>query len=151
MLCKRCNLNEVPPYRIKQCTYLCRECHKIVYPPNKEKNRERVKRYHKKFRDCLFEHYGRACVFCGATEDLQFDHVKGAELDKSKKNNGRSAWNQLKWFKELIAANFPPTCQVLCKRCNFAKCRMTNDAFLKMVKDVYCHQEKIMNQTLDFR
>ena len=62
-------------------------------------------------RDTLRDELGNVCVSCGATEDLQFDHI-----DPTKKNHNISdieGWDRA--WAEL------PLVQLLCAPCHVAK------------------------------
>lgn len=135
MLCKTCNQREVPPHRMKKRQYMCNRCIRERWPASREKQRKKSAEKRHLLRDALFDHYGRVCAYCGSTSELQFDHVNG-----DGHNNVDKRWpTQLKWFEQLIADGFPPTCQVLCKQCNIAKQQLTNEQFKFWIVQVALH------------
>jgi len=83
------------------------------------------KMYGPRLRDIIFDHYGRECIYCGATDNLQCDHVNGDGKQHKR--------NKPKWHREIIAAGFPADCQVLCKQCNTAKQDMTDQQFRQWI------------------
>jgi len=132
MLCRVCNEREVPEGHKRNRNYICSQCH---YGRYKEKaqilNRRNGKRYRKELRERMFDAYGRECVYCHSTTNLQFDHTNG---DGCRKTRG---YDTRQWFLMLIAAGFPPSCQVVCGQCNVAKQNMTDAQFRAWIKMVY--------------
>ena len=117
MLCKKCNEREVALYKIKHRNYICNRC-------SNKRDRDSI-------RNRLFEHYGRSCIYCGSESDLQFDHVNGDGV------NDHSGQASYLWHKSLIANDYPPTCQVLCRQCNIAKQQMTDEQFRNWISKLY--------------
>lgn len=58
---------------------------------------------------------GGICVWCGTTEQLEFDHINGDRIDRSHKISALllSSWNRV--VEEL------EKCQLLCKDCHTVK------------------------------
>ena len=80
-------------------------------------------------RTAVFGHYGKSCACCGATERLSIDHVDG---DGAEHRDGlfghRPRWNgrtasTASFYRWLVANDFPPGFQTLCRRCNLSKSR----------------------------
>jgi hypothetical protein len=78
----------------------------------------------------VFDHYGRACACCGATDDPTIDHIHGGGRVHRRQvgrpySNGFYAW--------LIRERFPDDFQTLCLPCNISKgtgtaCRIDHNA-----------------------
>jgi hypothetical protein len=89
---------------------------------NPEKTGKIERRYRDKFRDQVLDHYGRecACAGCGATGNLQIDHVNGNGRAHRLELFGRNSESHL-MYRWLIKQGFPPGFQVLCQPCNSSK------------------------------
>jgi len=102
----------------------------------REKNREKIRQYHKEWRDSkelppykkrtrnknlhrLREHLGGKCVGCGTTENLQFDHIDRTQKCFSISENRDKAFATL-----LEEVN---KCQLLCKECHRVKTMANHD------------------------
>jgi 5-methylcytosine-specific restriction endonuclease McrA len=72
-----------------------------------------VKLYHRR-REALLELLGHRCRFCGATEQLTFDHIRPADWPRRK----YSSHERLKLYLLEARAGL---LQVLCLRCNSRK------------------------------
>ena len=83
---------------------------------NREKDCETKKKYNRKIRELVLEHYGNKCVCCGEQnkEFLQIDHIN---------NDGAQHRKILKMsiYRWAINNNFPTTLQILCANCNHSK------------------------------
>ena len=64
-------------------------------------------------RQQLIEMLGGACVRCGTTETLQFDHIEPGTKSFSLGSNWTRAWH------EMVAE--AQKCQLLCKECHIVK------------------------------
>jgi hypothetical protein len=64
----------------------------------------------------ILDHYGRACVCCGESEEvfLTIDHIN---------NDGKAHRDRVgkDIYRDLIKNGFPPIVQVMCWNCNCAK------------------------------
>ncbi len=82
---------------------------------------ESDKRYKKKLRLRIIEHYGNNCKCCGETqlEFLTIDHVNndGAQHRRDLVK-GSSSYNV--WL-DIVRKDFPSDFQILCMNCNWAK------------------------------
>lgn len=116
MLCRKCNERPIAPHNLKRHNYACNHC-------NNKRDRDKV-------RNQLLDHYGRACVYCGAESDLEFDHTNG---DGSNDHRG----SRHSWLRSLIANGFPTSCQVVCRQCNAAKRQMTDQQFREWIAYLY--------------
>lgn len=80
------------------------------------------------------------CACCGTTRKLTIDHVNGGGTAHRREIFGRpqSGWQFYLW---LIAENFPPGYQVLCRPCNGSKhdgerCRLDHGEMLALVREL---------------
>ena len=85
------------------------------------------KRYRAKCKRKVLDHYGHQCVYCGATNDLQLDHVNGGGEEDRVQNGYRASSTDM--YRKAIANNFPTYLQVTCKTCNLAKGDRTDADF----------------------
>jgi hypothetical protein len=87
---------------------------------NPDMRAEGLRRRNKEARDQVLAHYGMACACCGATDRLTIDHVNAGgrahRIELFGHPGGSGAF-----YHWLIANNFPPGYQVLCRRCNSSK------------------------------
>lgn len=85
---------------------------------NRARDRESAKRYHRRLRDIVLEHYGNSCTCCqeARREFLAVDHVNGGGT-KMRKVHGQAA-QFLKW---IIDRDFPSDFRLLCHNCNHAR------------------------------
>lgn len=123
MLCKLCGVNEVSASKIKKRDYKCDKCHNERY---KETHKRSYVERHANLRMQVFNHYGNECVYCGATEQLEIDHIEGNGKLHRAENNLHSG---TKTYQYLVKENFPLGYQALCKRCNRAKGDMSDKEF----------------------
>lgn len=116
----------------------CKPCHVAVTQKWMKKNRERVRRYYRKYikiagstlnkkrrrnqaayKDRVFSHYGKVCACCAESifEFLTIDHVNndGAAHRKTTKRAGSGLYH---W---LLSRGFPVGFQTLCRNCNWGK------------------------------
>lgn len=95
---------------------------------------------HRRRRNAILDHYGRACSCCGATQDLTVDHVNGggnqhrAQLRESGCGGGYGLY---RW---LVVNGFPEGFQILCGACNRSKddgesCRIDHTADATAIPD----------------
>lgn len=83
-------------------------------------------RWREQISEQVFDHYGRVCVCCGATEDLTLDHVFGNGPEHRRLLGIRTGSD---FHLYLLTNDFPPECepggeyelQVLCGACNTSK------------------------------
>lgn len=89
---------------------------------NPEKVSATNKRWRLKLRQALFDKYGVICVQCGATENLELDHVYNDAIPPhGKVDSGRQgrAATTTEWKEAL--EDTKGRFQILCKECNLAK------------------------------
>lgn len=136
-LCRICKVGKVAPGKIRKRDYICSGCnHRQKRPETKaailirRRNgrpiKERISR--KGIRDKIFDHYGRICVYCGATNNLQLDHTFG--------DGKRERRTQRTWFHRIVTSGFPRDCQVVCRQCNIAKQQMTDQQFRDWIMEM---------------
>lgn len=98
-----------------------------------ESQRRTARRMYQRVRQQVFDHYGRSCACCGATERLSIDHIdsNGGEHRKEVRglSQGGSSINMYRW---LIRNGFPDGFQILCLSCNQSKgkrdrCRLRHE------------------------
>lgn len=87
--------------------------YRLAHP---EESKASTRRVHASARNRVFNHYGRACSCCGATERLEIDHVNG---DGGGRRRATSSGTALYYW--LIRNNFPDGFQTLCASCNKSK------------------------------
>lgn len=79
----------------------------------------------KKYKDIVYNHYGRQCINCGQTNPLflTLDHIHNDGYMKRKRhpNIGGGGYTYYLW---LINHHFPKDIQVLCYNCNCGKERL---------------------------
>ena len=87
------------------------------YARHRELQHARSRTYFLKYKNLVYDHYGRKCACCGEDhiEFLAIDHING-DGKEHRKQIGR---NRL--YKWLVDNNFPAGFQVLCHNCNMAK------------------------------
>jgi hypothetical protein len=83
---------------------------------NPGKVREVQQRHLSKLKVAVLDHYGHACACCGTTDRLTVDHVNGDGNQHREQVGG--GWAIYRW---IIANNFPPGFQILCRPCNASK------------------------------
>lgn len=64
----------------------------------------------------VFDHYGRECACCGATEQLEVDHIGGGGQRHRDVIPGNGSGSHL--YRWLIKNDFPRGFQILCRPCN---------------------------------
>jgi hypothetical protein len=84
---------------------------------NNEAARERDRRWYESYKTQVFDHYGRACACCGATERLNIDHVNG----DGKRHREELKGSSKAFYHWLIVNGFPDGFQTLCAPCNVSK------------------------------
>ena len=96
-----------------------KERNKKSFQDNKAKRAEAQRLRRQKRRKILIEHLGGKCCGCGATENLQFDH-----LDRTQKsfNIGKCLDHSL---EKLVAE--ADKCQLLCYNCHEVKSLINHD------------------------
>jgi len=82
------------------------------------------KRYKDKIRKNVFDHYGNQCAICGATSNLQIDHINGNGR-KERKELGIAAGYH--FYHYLRTQGFPEGYRTLCVGCNAMAHYMTDD------------------------
>jgi hypothetical protein len=92
----------------------CAEC-------AREYHRAYTRNYSALARDRVFDHYGRACACCGATENLTIDHIERQGAAHRRELFGKQGYGSVPFYRWLIKNNFPPGFQVLCMACNQSK------------------------------
>jgi hypothetical protein len=102
-----------------------RERKRLYYEANAEAERERARRNREAARTTVLIHYSLttppSCACCGTTESLTIDHVNGGGATHREELFGRKGSAGWQFYAWLIANNFPPGYQVLCRRCNRSK------------------------------
>ena len=83
------------------------------YKLNKEKIRKQQREYIKERRAICLEYLGGKCVKCGATERLEFDHIK---REGKKYSIARKLSYKFDYLKEEL-----DKCQLLCVPCHLKK------------------------------
>jgi hypothetical protein len=73
--------------------------------------------YRERLRKQVFDHYGWTCVCCNSVSCLSIDHING----DGAKHRAQIGSNSARLYRWLIANNYPPGFQVLCKPCNSSK------------------------------
>ena len=111
--------------------YICKGCKKNY---NNSQGRNAHYKYNQKLRETILDHYGRWCAYCGSTEELQLDHVKGDGAILRRQHDDKPAWHRY-----LIKNNFPPDCQVLCRCCNAMKQNLTETEFKQHIMKLAAH------------
>jgi len=86
----------------------------------KEKLKEIANQYNKDRKKKLINQFGSCCNACGATENLQFDH-----LDRHKKNGGVIKILYSKGFDAAVEE--AKKCQLLCEKCHRIKTTIHHD------------------------
>ena len=110
----------------KDYHHMCKSCVKIYYKDRwanaseeeKEKRRDRYRKWFSGLKNGVFDHYGRVCACCGedSLEFLTVDHIQGGGR-KHRKELGDKSYSIYKWLKEN---NYPDTFRILCMNCNFS-------------------------------
>ena len=105
----------------------CKSCSKIYAHVYQEKNKERLRIYHRdKGRDLrrlVLQKYGDKCVCCNEStpEFLSIDHINGGG-NKHRQSLGKNGTKGGSFYLWLRRNNFPKEgFQLLCHNCNFAK------------------------------
>ena len=91
------------------------EPHEVLVPTRAEYLRGYIKARRHQRRAELIKMLGRVCVRCGATEDLEFDHIDPSTKRFAVGSDMSRAWD------ELVAE--ARKCQLLCPPCHLAKAR----------------------------
>lgn len=107
-----------------------RESNRQYIEANPEKHRDRARQTFDRLRAEVFDHYGRACVCCGAADDLTIDHVNG---DGGRHRAEIGATSSSAMYRWLIKNGFPEGFQTLCGPCNGSKgtgaaCRLNHSS-----------------------
>lgn len=124
----------------------CNSRHSKYYEKNKEKLKEQNTKNNNKRRNQLKEQakekLGGKCVWCGETENLEFDHIDPAQ---KKLTIGKIDCSLELWWKEV------EKCRLLCKCCH----KKHSDAEM-MAKHLYWlnisfeDRQKLIQKQLDF-
>ena len=93
--------------------------HREYAKNNREKLNASVRVLKDKKKATLLEHLGGKCVGCGATENLQFDHI-----DRTKKSFTIGKYMGYTLEKLIEEAD---KCQLLCKECHQYKTTINHD------------------------
>ena len=93
-----------------------REDRRRYIEANPEKVRENSRRQNARYKDTVYDHYGRACACCGTSEQLTIDHIAGGGAGHRKV----TGWGTT-FYRWLIKNGFPEGFQVLCRPCNGSK------------------------------
>lgn len=102
----------------------CKPCviayRKLIYKRDWDRIKEGQRRYNRKNRKLVLDHYGHKCACCGETryEFLAVDHINGGGLKHRKEVLGGATKGMSLW---LIKNNFPPEFRLLCHNCNNAR------------------------------
>lgn len=106
----------------------CRDCTRSrtrsYHVTHRKAVAEQKRKYQAGHRLRVFDHYGRSCACCGATENLSIDHINGNGKQHREELFGRSqgrAGNGFYFW--LVKQGFPSGYQTLCRRCNISKGR----------------------------
>ena len=106
--------------RISRCKSCRSTYYKKYYSKNKEELKAVAKQAHKRVKDKVFNHYGKACICCGETEIvfLAIDHIGGKGTRHRNNINTQGGSSFYNW---IVRNNYPKLFQVLCHNCNWAK------------------------------
>lgn len=91
------------------------------YAANKEKHLANVRLAHKKLREEVFSHYGKACSCCreAILDFLCIDHIDGGGNEHRRSVvGGRGGSRFYAWLKRQ---GYPAGFQTLCHNCNFSR------------------------------
>lgn len=113
--------------RQPRCRACCNERERLDRLENPERYRVRHQkrrvaqaahqaRYYAEDCEQVFGYYGEECACCGATEQLEVDHVGGGGNQHRDELTGSGSGIHL--YRWLIKNDFPPGFQVLCRPCN---------------------------------
>ncbi len=84
-----------------------------------ERARAIQRRSDARVRQAVFDRYGWTCACCGATENLTIDHINGdGKEHRAADGLGKGSHKFYRW---LVANNFPEGFQTLCGVCNRSK------------------------------
>ena len=96
---------------------------KEYYKQNKTSSLFRVRKYTKKLREIILNHYGWKCSCPNCPEKnpifLTIDHKNNDGYKDKMKSGHRYGGSNL--YRKIIKENFPDTYQVLCWNCNCGK------------------------------
>jgi 5-methylcytosine-specific restriction endonuclease McrA len=91
------------------------------YAKNRDEALEYSRQYGADLKAAVFEHYGRVCTCCGATEDLTIDHINGNGREYREDLFGHNKAGGAAVYRWIIANGFPDDLQTLCRPCNRSK------------------------------
>jgi 5-methylcytosine-specific restriction endonuclease McrA len=99
---------------------------------HREELREQNRQYREDVRTQVFDHYGRSCACCGATENLTLDHVNGGGTRHRAEVTGQPKVAGWVFYRWVVKNGFPAGFQVLCFPCNQSKgtrerCRLNHE------------------------
>lgn len=90
----------------------------------RERQRGYELRHRERVRAPVFDYYGWSCVCCGASEELEIDHVVGggrAHRDELIATGLYGRKPNLVLYVYLVAVGFPEGYQTMCATCNKSK------------------------------
>lgn len=109
----------------------CKECASKASADWANKNRERLltrqREQTKKWKEKIFEVYGKRCACCGESNEmfLTVDHVNndGCKHRRTTNKQGLNVHAGNFMYKWIVENNFPNTIQLLCWNCNCGRYR----------------------------
>lgn len=73
-----------------------------------------------RYKNLVYDHYGRACVCCGVKEEafLTIDHIR-----KNGKEHRDMTGDGAAFYKWIVDFNYPDDLRILCMNCNYGERR----------------------------
>lgn len=146
-LCNICRTSEVPASRLhnRPTHRICNQCRsqrnaergysKSFYHRHRQRLLSERNEEYKQNKQQVFEHYGNACVYCGASENLQIDHINGDRKAEAEKRGYELSGTG--FYRKVIKDGFPNNLQTTCRQCNIAKQDMTDAEYRAWIKHCY--------------
>ncbi len=141
-ICKFCGQERDPDdfVQVGQKTGRCSECRK---EHNRTAHNRRGHGEVQRVKDEVFAAYGSECVYCGEQDRqlLEIDHIDGDGYEHRKAlgykaSTTRNSFVVYRWLRQH---NYPDGFQVLCRPCNAAKGKGSEDEFKRWVVRVCRH------------
>ena len=106
-------------YRRHECHSCYKKRHRRYYKDRPEDYAFRADANYKSLRQTIIAAYGSKCACCGEDEFLclTIDHINNDGAERRRNEHGRGP----KFYRWLIANEYPSDFQVLCWNCNIAK------------------------------
>ena len=106
-LCPRCGSTEPAVYGTH-----CTSC--------RAKARKIAKRYNRRWRQAVLDHYGNRCACCGEShpEFLTVDHVNGDGAQERREHPRSGSGND---YHRIATCGYPDTYRLLCWNCNASR------------------------------